>query len=115
MLKVLKFGGSSMASAEQFAKVKSIVEYDDARRIVVVSAAGKRFKEDHKITDLLYLCHAHMKYGVSFDSVFQMIEDRYLEIKRELGLQTDIESELEALREKMRRGISEDELVSRGE
>lgn len=115
MLKVLKFGGSSMASAEQFAKVKSIVEYDDARRIVVVSAAGKRFKEDHKITDLLYLCHAHMKYGVSFDSVFQMIEDRYLEIKRDLGLQTDIESELEALREKMRRGISEDELVSRGE
>ncbi len=115
MLKVLKFGGSSMASAEQFAKVKSIVEYDDARRIVVVSAAGKRFKEDHKITDLLYLCHAHMKYGVSFDSVFQMIEDRYLEIKRDLGLQTDVESELEALREKMRRGISEDELVSRGE
>ncbi len=115
MLKVLKFGGSSMASAEQFAKVKSIVEYDDARRIVVVSAAGKRFKEDHKITDLLYLCHAHMKYGVSFDSVFQMIEDRYLEIKHDLGLQTDIEAELEALREKMRRGISEDELVSRGE
>lgn len=115
MLKVLKFGGSSMASAEQFAKVKSIVEYDDARRIIVVSAAGKRFKEDHKITDLLYLCYAHMKYGVSFDSVFQMIEDRYLEIKRDLGLQTDIESELDALREKMRRGISEDELVSRGE
>lgn len=115
MLKVLKFGGSSMASAEQFAKVKSIVEYDEARRIIVVSAAGKRYKEDHKITDLLYLCHAHMKYGVDCDSVFEMIRERYLEIKRDLGLDTAIEQELDALREKMRRGISEDELVSRGE
>ena len=115
MLKVLKFGGSSMADAGQYAKVKSIVEYDAARRVVVVSAAGKRSKDDHKLTDLLYLCHAHLKYGVSCDPVFGMISERYLEIKRDLGLTTDIESELAALREKMRHGISEDELVSRGE
>ena len=115
MLKVLKFGGSSMADAAQYAKVKSIVEYDDSRRVVVVSAAGKRFKDDHKLTDLLYLCHAHLKYGVSCDAVFGMISDRYLEIKRELGLSTEIEQELAALSDKMRRGISEDELVSRGE
>ena len=115
MLKVLKFGGSSMADAGQYEKVKSIVEYDAARRVVVVSAAGKRSGDDHKLTDLLYLCHAHLKYGVSCDPVFGMISERYLAIKRELGLQTDIESELTALREKMRHGISEDELVSRGE
>ena len=66
MRKVLKFGGSSMASAAQYAKVKSIVEADPARTVVVVSAAGKRTPEDHKVTDLLYLCHAHMRYGTPY-------------------------------------------------
>ena len=94
MRKVLKFGGSSMASAAQYAKVKSIVEADPARTVVVVSAAGKRTPEDHKVTDLLYLCHAHMRYGVSCDSVFSMISARYLEIRDDLGLSTDLESEL---------------------
>ena len=115
MLKVLKFGGSSVASAEQFEKVRSIVAADASRRVVIVSAAGKRFKEDHKLTDLLYLCHAHLEYGVSCDSVWQMICERYISIRDELGLDLDIESELTALRQKMERGISRDELVSRGE
>lgn len=115
MLKVLKFGGSSMADATQFAKVKSIVESDESRRVVVVSAAGKRFKDDHKLTDLLYLCHAHLKYGVSCDSVYQMILDRYTAIRDELHLNVDLESEFAALRRKMDKGISQDELVSRGE
>lgn len=115
MLKVLKFGGSSMADATQFAKVKSIVESDGSRRVVVVSAAGKRFKDDHKLTDLLYLCHAHLKYGVSCDSVYQMIVDRYTAIRDELHLNVDLESEFAALRRKMDKGISQDELVSRGE
>ena len=73
MLKVLKFGGSSMADAKQFAKVRDIVRADDSRRVVVVSAAGKRDKNDHKITDLLYLCHAHLQYGVSCDAIYEMI------------------------------------------
>lgn len=115
MLKVLKFGGSSMADATQFAKVKSIVESDGSRRVVVVSAAGKRFKDDHKLTDLLYLCHAHLKYGVSCDSVYQMIVERYTAIRDELHLNVDLESEFAALRRKMDKGISQDELVSRGE
>ena len=115
MLKVLKFGGSSMADAVQFAKVKSIVESDESRRVVVVSAAGKRFKDDHKLTDLLYLCHAHLKYGVSCDGVYQMIVERYTAIRDELKLDVDLESEFAALREKMDKGISQDELVSRGE
>lgn len=115
MLKVVKFGGSSMADAKQFAKVRSIVQADPARRVVVVSAAGKRDSGDHKLTDLLYLCYAHLQYGVSCDSVFQMIADRYVSIRDECGLSTDIESELAALRAQMERGISQDELVSRGE
>ena len=115
MLKVVKFGGSSMADAKQFAKVRSIVQADPARRVVVVSAAGKRSPDDHKLTDLLYLCYAHLQYGVSCDSVFQMIADRYVSIRDECGLSTDIESELAALRAQMERGISQDELVSRGE
>ena len=84
MLKVLKFGGSSMADAKQFEKVKSIVQADPSRKVVVVSAAGKRFSDDHKLTDLLYLCHAHLKYGVACDSVFDMIRSRYMEIRDEL-------------------------------
>ncbi|MBQ7485456.1 MAG: aspartate kinase [Oscillospiraceae bacterium] len=115
MLKVLKFGGSSMADATQFAKVRSIVESEESRRVVVVSAAGKRRGGDHKLTDLLYLCHAHLKYGVSCDGVWQMITERYLSIRDELGLSTDLESEFAALRQKMDSGISQDELVSRGE
>ena len=115
MLKVVKFGGSSMADAKQFAKVRSIVQADPARRVVVVSAAGKRSPDDHKLTDLLYLCYAHLQYCVSCDSVFQMIADRYVSIRDECGLSTDIESELAALRAQMERGISQDELVSRGE
>ena len=93
MLKVLKFGGSSMADAQQYEKIKSIVEADLSRRVVVVSAAGKRFSDDHKLTDLLYLCYAHLQYGVSCDSVWEMITERYLEIRDALQLQTDLESE----------------------
>ena len=115
MRKVLKFGGTSMASAAQYEKVKAIVESDESRTVVIVSAAGKVSKDDHKVTDLLYLCHAHMRYGVSCDSVFSMISRRYLEIRDALGLKTDLEGELAAIREEMDRGMSEEALVSRGE
>ena len=97
MLKVAKFGGSSMADAKQFEKVRDIV------------------RADHKLTDLLYLCYAHLQYGVNCDAVFQMICDRYIAIRDECGLNVDIEAELDVLRRQMRAGISEEELVSRGE
>ena len=115
MLKVLKFGGSSLADARQFAKVKSIVESDPARRVVIVSAPGKRFSGDHKITDLLYLCAAHIKYGVTCEDIFTMIRDRYNEIIAECGLQLDLSADFDTLWNRMRSGISEDELASRGE
>ena len=115
MLKVLKFGGTSMADAGQYQKVAAIVRADPTRKVVVVSAAGKRFAEDNKITDLLYLCHAHLQYGVSCESIFSTVRERYLAIRDALGLKTDLESALDALEKKMRTGISREELVSRGE
>ena len=115
MLKVLKFGGSSLADAHQFAKVKSIVDADPARRVIIVSAPGKRFKDDHKITDLLYLCAAHIKYGVSCEDIFQMIRDRYAEIIHECSLKLDLTKDFDELWSKMQSGISTDELASRGE
>ena len=115
MLKVAKFGGSSVAGAEQFKKVKAICLSDPDRQIIVVSAAGKRNKEDHKITDLLYLCNAHRTYGVSCEDILSQIEARFQEIRDGLGLSYDIKAAFAALRQKLDRGMSVDELVSRGE
>ena len=116
MLKVTKFGGSSMADAGQYRKVRDIILADPARKVVVVSAAGKRFKEDHKLTDLLYLCHAHTQYGVDCTPIFDMITSRYLEIRDELELNLDLESEFVALKARLdKKRVTQDELVSRGE
>ena len=116
MLKVTKFGGSSMADAGQYRKVASIIKSDPARKVVIVSAAGKRFSGDHKITDLLYLCHAHTQYGVDCGSVLEMITSRYLEIRDELGIEMDLETEFAELKARLdKKKVSQDELVSRGE
>ena len=115
MVKVLKFGGSSLSDSSQFAKVKNIVESDESRRIVVVSAPGRRSSEDSKITDLLYLCHAHLKYDVPFDNIKKMIVDRYVEIRNECGLKVDIESEINNVFDEMTKRTSVDYIASRGE
>ena len=113
---VTKFGGSSMADAGQYRKIRDIILSNPDRKIVVVSAAGKRFKNDHKITDLLYLCYAHTQYGVDCSGVFEMIASRYLQIRDELGIQLDLESEFEQLKKRLdTRKVTQDELVSRGE
>ncbi len=115
MIKVAKFGGSSVADASQFRKVRDIVLSDPSRRLVVVSAAGKRDSKDHKITDLLYLCHAHLTYGVSCDEIFDKIRARFIEIRDDLKLTYRIEDELDALHARLNKDMSIDELVSRGE
>ena len=115
MLKVAKFGGSSVAGAEQFKKVKAIIEADPSRRIVVSSAAGKRDSSDHKLTDLLYLCHAHITYGVSCDDIIGTIRSRFAEIRDALGLQYDVEGDFDKLLPRLNRDMGVDELVSRGE
>ena len=116
MLKVTKFGGSSMADAVQYGKIKNINLSDPARKVVVVSAAGKRSKDDHKITDLLYLCHAHTQYGVDCNPIFERIAQRYMEIRNDLNLQVDLESDFAALKKRLdRKDVTQDELASRGE
>ena len=116
MLKVTKFGGSSMADAGQYRKIREILLADPSRRVVVVSAAGKRNKSDHKITDLLYLCHAHTQYGVDCTGVFEMITSRYLQIRDELGIHLDLETEFAALKQRLNaKAVTQDELASRGE
>ena len=115
-MKVVKFGGSSMADAGQYRKIRDILLADPERKVVVVSAAGKRHKADHKITDLLYLCHAHSQYGVDCSGVFQMIVSRYTEIRDELGITLDLEPEFAELKRRIdAKEISQDELASRGE
>lgn len=81
MSKAVKFGGSSVANSEQFKKVKQIILADPDRKYVVTSACGKSGQEDHKVTDLLYLCAAHITYDVSYESIFQSIVNKYMEIK----------------------------------
>lgn len=115
MLKVLKFGGSSLADGSQFAKVKNIVESDPHREVVVVSAPGKRNSDDNKITDLLYLIRAHIKYGVSHEGVLEMIRSRYIGIKEECGLSTDIGKLIDETFADINKETSEDYIVSRGE
>ncbi len=116
MLKVTKFGGSSMADAAQYKKVRDILRSDPTRRIVVVSAAGKRDRNDHKITDLLYLCYAHTQYGVDCTGGFEMVTSRYLQIRDALGIRLDLETEFAALKQRLDEGaVTQDELVSRGE
>ena len=115
-MKVVKFGGSSMADAGQYRKIRDILLADPERKVVVVSAAGKRNKMDHKITDLLYLCYAHTQYGVDCSGVYQMIVSRYLEIRDELEIDLDLESEFSELKRRIdAKSISQDELASRGE
>ena len=115
-MKVVKFGGSSMADAGQYRKIRDILLADPDRRVVIVSAAGKRNKTDHKITDLLYLCHAHSQYGVDCSGVFEMIANRYLQIRDDLNIQLELEPEFAALKQRIdAKTISQDELASRGE
>ena len=83
--------------------------------MVVVSAPGRRFEGDSKITDLLYLCHAHLKSGVSYESIFELIEQRYCEIRSYCGLFCDLDSEFELIRSKMCKRMNVDYLASRGE
>ena len=115
MLKVLKFGGSSLADSSQFAKVKEIVESDSSREVVIVSAPGKRNSDDNKITDLLYLTHAHLRYGVDYEGVLSMIKKRYVEIKKGCGLETDIASIIDETFAAVDKRTPVDFLASRGE
>ena len=114
-MKVVKFGGSSLAASRNFARVKEIVTADDARRVVVVSAPGKREAGDNKVTDLLYICEAHIRYKVAFDDIWENIAGRYREIAAGCGLSLDVEGLLADVRASLNRHATVDAIVSRGE
>ena len=112
---VTKFGGSSLADAGQFAKVRSILALDPARRYVVPSAPGRRFKEDEKVTDLLYRCHELAAKGEDYQETFDKIAARYMDIAEELGLSLDLGAVLDEVDERIGAGASADWCASRGE
>ncbi len=115
MIKVAKFGGSSLASPEQFQKVKKIVKTDQSRQIVIVSALGKSINDDNKITDLLYLLAAHLKYKVDYHDLWQSITKRYYDILKELAINYDLAGALSEIEEQFSSSNIEEYLVSRGE
>ncbi len=114
-VKAVKFGGSSVADGIQLAKIKKIVESDPERRYVVVSAPGKRFDGDSKITDLLYMCKAQADANIPYQQLFQAVADRYSAIKLNLGIDVDMESRYREILANLEKGCSRDYVVSRGE
>ena len=114
-MKVVKFGGSSLADAEQFRKVASIVKADPDRRFVVASAPGKRFSSDVKVTDMLYHCYEMVRNHEDITEYYQQICERYNSIIRDLGLNFDITGELEYIRNAIQHHSGRDFAASRGE
>ena len=114
-LKVCKFGGTSVADADQLRKVQQIVKSDPDRRFIVPSAPGKRTPDDRKITDLLYLCHAHATQQLPFDDVFGVIEARYEQIAGDLDLKVELAGALAKIKSAITAGASADYAASRGE
>ena len=114
-MKVVKFGGSSLADANQFRRVASIVKADPARRYVVASAPGKRFSDDVKVTDMLYNCYELVRQGKDIGSYYQQICERYNSIIADLGLDFDISGELEYIRNAIEHYSGRDFAASRGE
>lgn len=113
MIVVCKFGGSSVSSSACFKQIKKIVESDENRKVVVTSAIGKANPDDNKVTDLLYLLYAHVKYKVNYDNILNSIKEKYFAIKNDLGLKIDLEKEFDNIIANLKLG--EDYLVSRGE
>ena len=115
MKKVVKFGGSSLASAEQFKKVGDIIRADKSRRYVVPSAPGKRSSSDTKVTDMLYSCYNLAIREKKFTSLLDEIHARYNEIIDGLNLELSLDHEFDMIRENFGKKIGRDYAASRGE
>ena len=115
MKKVVKFGGSSLASARQFKKVGDIIRADKSRRYVIPSAPGKRNSKDTKVTDMLYECYAEASTGASYKKLLEAIKARYQEIIDGLDLNLNLDHEFATIEENFVKGIGKDYAASRGE
>ena len=113
--KVVKFGGSSLADANQFRKVAAIIKSDEKRKYVVPSAPGKRFSDDIKITDMLYKCAELAGGGMDFSEPFNTIRERYNGIISELGIDMSLEDEFSKIETELKKRPSKDFAASRGE
>ena len=114
-VKVAKFGGSSVADALQIGKIKNIIENDPDIHYVVVSAPGKRFSDDSKVTDLLYLCKAHIEHNLPYQQIFQVICDRFMAVEVNLGVNVGLKEAFEEIRKNLEAGASADYIAIRGE
>lgn len=115
MKKIVKFGGSSLASAEQFKKVGNIIRADESRKYVVPSAPGKRFSGDTKVTDMLYTCYNAAIREKKFTSQLEDIKERYNEIIEGLDLDLTLDAEFDIIRENFGKKVGRDYAASRGE
>ena len=115
MKKVVKFGGSSLANAEQFQKVGDIIRSDESRRYVVPSAPGKRFSADTKVTDLLYTCYGKAEAGEDFTDVLTEIKGRFYEIIKGLNLDLSLEEEFRQIEADFKAHADNEYAASRGE
>ena len=115
MKKVVKFGGSSLASARQFKKVGDIIHADKTRRYVIPSAPGKRDNKDEKVTDLLYQCYEAASTGASYKKILEKIKKRYTDIIDGLDLNLNLDHEFDRIEENFIAGIGKDYAASRGE
>ena len=114
MKKIVKFGGSSLADGSQFKKVHDIIIDDQTRQYVVPSAPGKRFKEDIKVTDLLYQAYEHVEME-DFESIFKQIEQRYYDIQNELDIKIDLKVEFDEIKANFKNKMGKEYAASRGE
>lgn len=114
-IKVAKFGGSSVADALQIGKIKNIIENDGNIKYVVVSAPGKRFADDSKITDLLYLCKTHIEHKIPYEQLFQVICDRFTAVDVTLNADVNLRKEFDEIKANLENGASADYIASRGE
>ena len=114
-IKVVKFGGSSLADAEHFRRVADIIRSDPSRKYVVASAPGKRYPGDVKVTDMLYNCYEMIKEHEDIETYYSQIKDRYYGIMSDLGLDFDISGELEYVKNAMLHRAGRDYAASRGE
>ncbi len=114
-LKVLKFGGSSLADADHFRQVAEIIKSDPTRRYIVASAPGKRTSNDTKVTDLLYKCYALAANEEDVTKVFDEIKQRYIDIINDLGIELDLTAAFEKIRQSLLHNTGRDYIASRGE
>ncbi len=115
MIKTVKFGGSSLADAEQFRKVAGIILGEESRKYVIASAPGKRFQNDEKVTDLLYACYRKAVAGEDFSPLYSKIKARFDDIIKGLGLDFSLEGEYERIEGSFYHHVGEDYAASRGE